>query len=110
MPVSLPTLTEHLVCLLSQTAYRVFALDVALALLDVPERNSGSSLSPDLQKFLKHKFLVQVMVFGRCSDKSPVVRSKALSCFAHCLEMKAAATLESVQDLLQSCKYYESVR
>ncbi|XP_009467862.1 PREDICTED: condensin-2 complex subunit D3 [Nipponia nippon] len=86
----------------TKIAYRVFALDVALALLDVPERNSDSSLSLDHQKFLKHKFLVQVMVFGRCSDKAPVVRSKALSSFAHCLEMKAAATLESIQDLLQT--------
>uniref|UniRef100_A0A663LWN5 Condensin-2 complex subunit D3 n=1 Tax=Athene cunicularia TaxID=194338 RepID=A0A663LWN5_ATHCN len=76
----------------SKIAYRVFALDVALALLNVPERNSDSSLSLDHQKFLKHKFLVQVMVFGRCSDKSPLVRSKALSCFAHCLEMKSQAT------------------
>ncbi|NWU63863.1 CNDD3 protein, partial [Pterocles burchelli] len=82
----------------SKVAYRVFALDVALALLDVPERNLDSSLSPDHQKFATHKFLVQVMVFGRCSDKAPVVRSKALSSFAHCLEMKAAA----IQDLLQS--------
>ncbi|KAM6115597.1 condensin-2 complex subunit D3 [Phoenicopterus ruber ruber] len=86
----------------TKIAYRVFALDVALALLDVPERNLDSSLSVDHQKFLKHKFLVQVMVFGRCSDKAPVVRSKALSSFAHCLEMKAAATLESIQGLLQS--------
>ncbi|XP_009585564.1 PREDICTED: condensin-2 complex subunit D3, partial [Fulmarus glacialis] len=86
----------------TKIAYRVFALDVALALLDVPERNLDSSLSLDHQKFLKHKFLVQVMVFGRCSDKAPVVRSKALSSFAHCLEMKAAATLESIQDLLQT--------
>ncbi|XP_075579292.1 condensin-2 complex subunit D3 [Pelecanus crispus] len=86
----------------AKVAYRVFALDVALALLDVPERNLDSSLSLDHQKFLKHKFLVQDMVFGRCSDKAPVVRSKALSSFAHCLEMKAAATLESIQDLLQS--------
>ncbi|XP_076214627.1 condensin-2 complex subunit D3 [Aptenodytes patagonicus] len=86
----------------TKIAYRVFALDVALALLDLPERNLDSSLSLDHQKFLKHKFLVQVMVFGRCSDKAPVVRSKALSSFAHCLEMKAAATLESIQDLLQS--------
>ncbi|XP_059685586.1 condensin-2 complex subunit D3 [Gavia stellata] len=85
-----------------KVAYRVFALDVALALLDVPERNLDSSLPLDHQKFLKHKFLVQVMVFGRCSDKAPVVRSKALSSFAHCLEMKAAATLDSIQDLLQS--------
>ncbi|KAM6295660.1 LOW QUALITY PROTEIN: condensin-2 complex subunit D3 [Aegotheles albertisi] len=86
----------------SKTAYRVFALDVALALLDVPERNLDGSLSLDHQKFLKHKFLVQVMVFGRCSDRAPVVRSKALSSFAHCLEMKAAAASESIQGLLQS--------
>ncbi|NXW28841.1 CNDD3 protein, partial [Phaetusa simplex] len=86
----------------TKIAYRVFALDVALALLDVPERTLDGSLSLDHQKFLKHKFLVQVMVFGRCSDKASVVRSKALSSFAHCLEMKAAATLESVRDLLQS--------
>ncbi|NXG04652.1 CNDD3 protein, partial [Sakesphorus luctuosus] len=78
------------------SSYRMFALDVALALLDVPERNPDSSLSLDQQKFLKHKFLVQVMVFGRCSDKAPAVRSKALSSFAHCLEKKAAATLDSI--------------
>uniref|UniRef100_A0A8B9T9S4 Condensin-2 complex subunit D3 n=1 Tax=Anas platyrhynchos TaxID=8839 RepID=A0A8B9T9S4_ANAPL len=87
----------------SKISYRVFALDVALALLDVPERNSGVSLSQDQQKFLKHKFLVQVMVFGRCSDKASMVRSKALSSFARCLEMKGAAALDSIQDLLQGC-------
>ncbi|XP_038017371.1 condensin-2 complex subunit D3 isoform X3 [Motacilla alba alba] len=87
---------------LTKVCYRVFALDVALALLELPERSPGSSLSQDHQSLLKHKFLVQVMVFGRCSDKAPVVRSKALSCFAHCLETKAAAALESIQDLLQS--------
>uniref|UniRef100_A0A8B9TAD2 Condensin-2 complex subunit D3 n=1 Tax=Anas platyrhynchos TaxID=8839 RepID=A0A8B9TAD2_ANAPL len=86
----------------SKISYRVFALDVALALLDVPERNSGVSLSQDQQKFLKHKFLVQVMVFGRCSDKASMVRSKALSSFARCLEMKGAAALDSIQDLLQA--------
>ncbi|NXQ33100.1 CNDD3 protein, partial [Alaudala cheleensis] len=77
-------------------SYRLFALDVALALLELPERNPDSSLSLDLQRFLKHKFLVQVMVFGRCSDKAPTVRSKALSSFAHCLEMEAASILESI--------------
>ncbi|KAI1230786.1 hypothetical protein IHE44_0008667 [Lamprotornis superbus] len=85
-----------------QVSYRVFALDVALALLELPERSPDTSLPQDHQKFLKHKFLVQVMVFGRCSDIAPVVRSKALSSFVHCLEMKAAATSESIQDLLQS--------
>ncbi|XP_059723175.1 condensin-2 complex subunit D3 isoform X2 [Haemorhous mexicanus] len=87
---------------LSKVSYRVFALDVALALLELPERSPGSSLSQEQQSLLKHKFLVQVMVFGRCSDKAPVVRSKALSSLAHCLEMEAAAALESIQDLLQS--------
>ncbi|KAM7030154.1 condensin-2 complex subunit D3 [Acridotheres tristis] len=85
-----------------QVSYRVFALDVALALLELPERSPDTSLPQDRQKFLKHKFLVQVMVFGRCSDIAPVVRSKALSSFVHCLEMKAAAASESIQDLLQS--------
>ncbi|NXM31856.1 CNDD3 protein, partial [Oxyruncus cristatus] len=86
----------HKFSLLNKTSYRVFALDVALALLDVPERNLDDSLSLDHQKLLKHKFLVQVMVFGPCSDKAPAVRSKALSSLAHCLEMKSAATLESI--------------
>ncbi|NWS33478.1 CNDD3 protein, partial [Polioptila caerulea] len=86
--------------LMKQVSYRVFALDVALALLELPERSPDSSLSQDHQRFLKHKFLVQVMVLGRCSDIAPVMRSKALSSFAHCLERKA--TLESIQDLLQS--------
>uniref|UniRef100_A0A8C3XQK7 Condensin-2 complex subunit D3 n=1 Tax=Chelydra serpentina TaxID=8475 RepID=A0A8C3XQK7_CHESE len=89
--------------------YRVFALDVALALLDLPERKPNSSLSVDHQKLLKHKFLVQDMVFGRCSDKAPTVRSKALSSFAYCLEMKAATTLESIQELLQGSKYGKEI-
>ncbi|XP_074833050.1 condensin-2 complex subunit D3 [Carettochelys insculpta] len=85
----------------TKISYRVFALDVALALLDLPERKPDSSLSVEHQKLLKHKFLVQDMVFGRCSDKAPTVRSKALSSFAYCLEMKAASTLDSIQELLQ---------
>ncbi|XP_039420704.1 condensin-2 complex subunit D3 isoform X1 [Corvus cornix cornix] len=85
---------------------RVFALDAALALLELPERNPGSSLSLEDQRFLKHKFLVQVMVFGRCSDIAPVVRSKALSSLDCCLEMKSAAVSESIQDLLQSSRVH----
>ncbi|NWV43117.1 CNDD3 protein, partial [Grantiella picta] len=81
---------------LTKVSYRVFSVDVALALLELPGRNPGSSLPLDQQRFLQHKFLVQVMMFNRCSDKAPVVRSKALSSFAHCLETKAAATLESI--------------
>nr|XP_056716845.1 condensin-2 complex subunit D3 [Euleptes europaea] len=86
----------------TKISYRVFALDVALALLDFPEREHDGSLSEEQQAFLKHKFLVQVMVFGRCSDKAPTVRSKALSSFAQCLEMKSASSIENIQELLQS--------
>uniref|UniRef100_A0A803TER8 Non-SMC condensin II complex subunit D3 n=1 Tax=Anolis carolinensis TaxID=28377 RepID=A0A803TER8_ANOCA len=70
----------------NKISYRVFAIDAALALLDLPEREPDVTLSEEQQKFMKHKFLVQVMIFGRCSDKAPAVRSKALSGFAQCLE------------------------
>ncbi|NXE41808.1 CNDD3 protein, partial [Ptilorrhoa leucosticta] len=81
---------------LCEVPCRVFALDAALALLELPERKPGSSLSLEDQRFLKHKFLVQVMVFGRCSDIAPVVRSKALSSLDYCLEMKSASVSESI--------------
>ncbi|XP_048369194.1 condensin-2 complex subunit D3 [Sphaerodactylus townsendi] len=86
----------------NKISYRVFALDVALALLDLPEREPDGSMSEEQQAFLKHKFLVQVMVFGRCSDKASTVRSKALSSFAHCLEMKTTPSIENIQELFQS--------
>ncbi|KAL8173694.1 UNVERIFIED_CONTAM: hypothetical protein K2H54_016645 [Gekko kuhli] len=86
----------------SKISYRVFALDVALALLELPEREHDGSLSEEQQAFLKHNFLVQVMVFGRCSDKAPTVRSKALSSFAQCLETRTTSSVENIQELLQS--------
>ncbi|KAH0623283.1 hypothetical protein JD844_031429 [Phrynosoma platyrhinos] len=85
----------------NKISYRVFAVDAALALLNLPEREPEITLSEEQQMFLKHKFLVQVMVFGRCSDKAPTVRSKALSGFAQCLETKAMSNAESIQELLQ---------
>ncbi|KAL7981548.1 hypothetical protein Chor_005636 [Crotalus horridus] len=66
----------------NKISYRIFALDVALALLEHPERVLEVVLTEEQQVFLKHKFLIQVMIFGRCSDKVPTVRSKALSSFA----------------------------
>lgn len=78
---------------------------MALALLDFPERVPDTALSESQQAFLKHRFLVQVMVFGRCSDKAPTVRGKALSSFAQCLEAKAASNVETIQELLQGSEY-----
>ncbi|XP_053308636.1 condensin-2 complex subunit D3 isoform X2 [Spea bombifrons] len=85
----------------SKISYRVFALDVAVALLELPERETDESFPPESLKFLQHKFLLQAMVFSRCSDKAPTVRSKALSCLAQCLERNATSALEGVQELLQ---------
>uniref|UniRef100_A0A6J0TKZ6 Condensin-2 complex subunit D3 n=1 Tax=Pogona vitticeps TaxID=103695 RepID=A0A6J0TKZ6_9SAUR len=89
----------------SKISYRVFALDVALALLNLPERDPEVDLSEEQQMFLKHKFLVQVMIFSRCSDKVPTVRSKALLSFAQCLETKAMSNLENIQELLQGTAF-----
>ncbi|XP_026534418.1 condensin-2 complex subunit D3 [Notechis scutatus] len=84
----------------SPISYRVFALDVALALLEHPERFPDVVLTEEEQVFLKHKFLVQVMIIGRCSDKVPTVRSKALSSFAQCLENKVIPNVQDIQELL----------
>ncbi|XP_075420178.1 condensin-2 complex subunit D3 isoform X2 [Tenrec ecaudatus] len=84
----------------SKIPHRVFTLDVALALIQLPEKEADSTLSLEHQKFLTHKFLVQEIMFDRCLDKAPTVRSKALSSFAHCLELSVANTSESILELL----------
>ncbi|XP_008067731.1 condensin-2 complex subunit D3 [Carlito syrichta] len=84
----------------SKIPHRVFTLDVALALLELPEREVDNTLSLEHQKFLKHKFLVQEIMFDRCLDKAPTVRSKALSSFAHCLELSVTSASESILELL----------
>ncbi|XP_026564770.1 condensin-2 complex subunit D3 [Pseudonaja textilis] len=88
----------------NKISYRVFALDVALALLEHPERFPDVVLTEEEQVFLKHKFLVQVMIIGRCSDKVPTVRSKALSSFAQCLENKVIPNVQDIQELLHGSR------
>ncbi|KAM6158642.1 LOW QUALITY PROTEIN: condensin-2 complex subunit D3 [Rhynchocyon petersi] len=84
----------------SKIPHRVFTLDVALALLELPERKMDNTLSLEHKKFLTHKFLVQEIMYDRCLDKAPTVRSKALSSFAHCLELSFTNTSESMLELL----------
>ncbi|KAG8568274.1 hypothetical protein GDO81_013944 [Engystomops pustulosus] len=90
----------------SKISYRVFALDVAVALLEMPERLVDSAFPLEQLKFIQHKFLLQTMVFSRCSDKAPTVRSKALSCLAQCLEKNPLSMSEGITELLQgsSCR------
>ncbi|XP_074159851.1 condensin-2 complex subunit D3 isoform X2 [Sminthopsis crassicaudata] len=92
----------------SKISHRVFTLDVVLALLERPERELVSSLSQEEQKFLKHKFLVQELMFGRCSDKAPTVRSKALSSFVHCLEMSTTVVSDNILEILQASSHAAS--
>ncbi|XP_058520074.1 condensin-2 complex subunit D3 [Ochotona princeps] len=86
----------------SKIQHRVFTLDVVLAVLELPEREADNTVPLEHQKYLKHKFLVQEIMFERCSDKAPTVRSKALSSFAHCLEQSVASMSESLQELMIS--------
>ncbi|XP_069752394.1 condensin-2 complex subunit D3 [Narcine bancroftii] len=83
-----------------KVSYRNFALDVIMALLKLPAREDYHSVTPDLQKYLDNKFWIQVVILGRCSDKAPIIRSRALSCLAQCLDLNVSTALESVQELL----------
>ncbi|KAM5131954.1 condensin-2 complex subunit D3 [Mantella aurantiaca] len=87
-----------------KNSYRAFALDASMALLGLPERVADASFPQENLKFLQHKFLIQAIIFSRCSDKAPTVRSKALSCLAQFIEKNAVS--EGVQELLQgsSCR------
>lgn len=91
-----------------QIPHRVFTLDVVLALLELPERAVDNTLSLEHQKIIKHKFLVQEIIFDRCVDKAPTVRSKALSSFAHCLEVSVTTASESILEFLINSKCGDS--
>lgn len=77
----------------------MFTLDVALALLELPEREVNDTVLLEHQKFLKHQFIVQEIIFDRSFDKAPTVRSKALSSFAHCLELSSSHTSERLLEI-----------
>lgn len=54
------------------------------------------------EKFLKHKFLVQEILFACCTDKDPMVHSKAVSSFSHGLESSATSSLDNMQAFLDN--------
>ncbi|XP_048471537.1 condensin-2 complex subunit D3 isoform X2 [Rhincodon typus] len=84
----------------SKVAYRNFALDVVMALMELPEREEDGSVPPEHQKYLCHKYWIQFVILGRCSDKAPSVRSRALCCLAQCLELNASNAVAYVQEIL----------
>ncbi|XP_028666256.1 condensin-2 complex subunit D3 [Erpetoichthys calabaricus] len=85
----------------TKSQYRVFALDASMALLEHPELEMNETVDPEHARFLQHKFLIEEIIFRRCSDKAPVVRSRALTCFAQCLEHIASVSVEGFQDVFQ---------
>ena len=87
-----------------QLAYRLFALDVSVALLACPERQAEASLGPEQAGLLSHRFLVQSLVFGRRSDSSPTVRAHALTCLSRCLEMPSLNATRCIHELFSSSK------
>uniref|UniRef100_A0A8C7JPA5 Non-SMC condensin II complex, subunit D3 n=1 Tax=Oncorhynchus kisutch TaxID=8019 RepID=A0A8C7JPA5_ONCKI len=84
----------------SKVAYRMFALDVSMALLEQPEREANEDVDAELVSFLSHRFLVHNMVFGRRSDASPTVRGHALTCLAQCLELPSMNGTRSIKECL----------
>ncbi|XP_010892297.2 condensin-2 complex subunit D3 isoform X3 [Esox lucius] len=86
----------------AKVTYRMFALDIAMVLLEQPEREGDENLAPELVSFLPHKFLVHNMVFGRRSDTSPTVRGHALTCLAQCLELPSMNATRCVKELFST--------
>ncbi|XP_070565322.1 condensin-2 complex subunit D3-L-like isoform X2 [Ptychodera flava] len=81
----------------SQTGHRMSSLETAAILLEKPARQADENITPELAACLSHHYLLQNIILLRCSDISAIVRSKALSCFAHC----AASDEENMQHILR---------
>ncbi|XP_077978206.1 condensin-2 complex subunit D3-L-like [Glandiceps talaboti] len=67
-----------------KTGHRMCSLEITEALLQMPTRQPDENTSPEVTVCLSHQFLLQNIIISRCSDRSAVVRAKALSCLAHC--------------------------
>ncbi|XP_042558993.1 condensin-2 complex subunit D3 isoform X2 [Clupea harengus] len=88
-----------------QMAYRMFALDVVMVLLEVVEERPEHQelpLEAGQAELLTRRFLVQTLVFGRSSDVSPTVRAHALHCLSRCLDLQSQNTTRYVQELFQA--------
>ncbi|XP_071957014.1 condensin-2 complex subunit D3-L-like, partial [Antedon mediterranea] len=66
----------------TKTGFRVFALEVVSVMLENSQKTSQQGDgTPDAEQVASYQLLL-MMLIGRCSDKAPTVRAKALSCFA----------------------------
>uniref|UniRef100_A0A672MDN4 Condensin-2 complex subunit D3 n=1 Tax=Sinocyclocheilus grahami TaxID=75366 RepID=A0A672MDN4_SINGR len=86
----------------NKVAFRMFALDVAMVLLEQSERDVDDTVDPELAVFLPHRFLVHNIVYNHRNDVSPTVRGHALHCLAQCLELDSQNATKCVHELFSN--------
>ncbi|XP_051558295.1 condensin-2 complex subunit D3 isoform X1 [Myxocyprinus asiaticus] len=86
----------------NKVAFRMFALDVAMVLLEQSERDMEDTMDPELAVFLSHRFLVHNIVYSHRNDVSPTVRGHALHCLAQCLELRSQNATKCVHELFSN--------
>ncbi|XP_043098978.1 condensin-2 complex subunit D3 [Puntigrus tetrazona] len=85
-----------------KVAFRMFALDVAMVLLEQSERELDDTVDPELAVFLPHRFLVHNIIYNHRNDVSPTVRGHALHCLAQCLELGSQNATKCVHELFSN--------
>uniref|UniRef100_A0A8C1CBU3 Condensin-2 complex subunit D3 n=1 Tax=Cyprinus carpio carpio TaxID=630221 RepID=A0A8C1CBU3_CYPCA len=86
----------------NKVAFRMFALDVAMVLLEQSERDVDNTVDPELAVFLPHRFLVHNIIYNHRNDVSPTVRGHALHCLAQCLELGSQNATKCVHELFSN--------
>ncbi|XP_042573497.1 condensin-2 complex subunit D3-like [Cyprinus carpio] len=86
----------------NKVAFRMFALDVAMVLLEQSERDVDDTVDPELAVFLPHRFLVHNIIYNHRNDVSPTVRGHALHCLAQCLELGSQNATKCVHELFSN--------
>uniref|UniRef100_A0A8C1CFZ5 Condensin-2 complex subunit D3 n=1 Tax=Cyprinus carpio carpio TaxID=630221 RepID=A0A8C1CFZ5_CYPCA len=89
----------------NKVAFRMFALDVAMVLLEQSERDVDNTVDPELAVFLPHRFLVHNIIYNHRNDVSPTVRGHALHCLAQCLELGSQNATKCVHELFSNSMY-----
>ncbi|XP_073698531.1 condensin-2 complex subunit D3 [Garra rufa] len=86
----------------NKVAFRMFALDVSMVLLEQSERDVDDTVDPELAVFLPHRFLVHNIIYNHRNDVSPTVRGHALHCLAQCLELGSQNATKCVHELFSN--------
>ncbi|KAL4224772.1 Condensin-2 complex subunit D3 [Mactra antiquata] len=83
----------------SKISNRGFALEIVSALLSSPERQITGEIDVALQSYVSHRSLFNI-ILERCSDKAPVVRTRAIGCFTQCLNSPDEHVTNKVREMM----------